>query len=211
MNTPNIETIIKSNEEMTFPISLLSVDELAKQLSEMELTTNVTCIKYTNLGAVHMTFQMNSELAKEKFIEQSRLIEAKKQELDEQMGSSEAFEQFKKSMDDFTDELMKAFQKKRSNQSVIFPNALVLNYKVIALGGIEQQIKKVFDTDKIIERLESNVGEHIKDVLIKREHIESITIKGTDITMNSKDMNLLLLLSDELKRPLNHNEVSTIQ
>jgi len=211
MNTPNIETIIKSNEEMTFPISLLSVDELAKQLSEMELTTNVTCIKYTNLGAVHMTFQMNSELAKEKFIEQSRLIEAKKQELDEQMGSSEAFEQFKKSMDDFTDELMKAFQKKRSNQSVIFPNALVLNYKVIALGGIEQQIKKVFDTDKIIERLESNVGEHIKDVLIKREHIESITIKGTDITMNSKDMNLLLLLSDELKRPLSHNEVSTIQ
>lgn len=211
MNTPNIETIIKSNEEMTFPISLLSVDELAKQLSEMELTTNVTCIKYTNLGAVHMTFQMNSELAKEKFIEQSRLIEAKKQELDEQMGSSEAFEQFKKSMDDFTDELMKAFQKKRSNQSVIFPNALVLNYKVIALGGIEQQIKKVFDTDKIIERLESNVGENIKDVLIKREHIESITIKGTDITMNSKDMNLLLLLSDELKRPLNHNEVSTIQ
>jgi hypothetical protein len=211
MNTPNIETIIKSNEEMTFPISLLSIDELAKQLSEMELTTNVTCIKYTNLGAVHMTFQMNSELAKEKFIEQSRLIEAKKQELDEQMGSSEAFEQLKKSMDDFTDELMKAFQKKRSNQSVIFPNALVLNYKVIALGGLEKKIGEVFDTDKIIERLESNVGENIKDVLIKREHIESITIKGTDITMNSKDMNLLLLLSDELKRPLNHNEVSTIQ
>ena len=211
MNTPNLKPIIESNEDITFPISLLSVDELAKQLTEMELTTNVTCIKYTNLGAVHMTFQMNSELAKEEFIEQSRLIEEKKEELDELMGSSEALEELRKSMDFFSDEMMKAFQKKRSNQSVIFPNALMLDYKVIALGGLEEKIGEVFDTDKIIERLESNVGEKVKDILIKREHIESITIKGTDITMNSKDMNLLLLLSDELKRPLNHNEVSTIQ
>lgn len=211
MNTPNLKAIIESNEEITFPVSLLSVDELAKQLTDMDLTTNVSCIKNTNLGVVHMTFQMNSELAKEEFLKQSKLIEEKKRELDELLGSTEALQQFRKSMDLFSEEMARTLNKNKSNFSAIFPNALILDYKVIALGGLEKEIGKVFDTKKIIERLESNVGKRLKDVLIERENFERITIKGTEITINSKDMNLLLLLSDELKRPLNHNEISTIQ
>lgn len=211
MNTPNLKAIIESNEEVTFPVSLLSVDELAKQLTDMDLTTNVSCIKNTNLGVVHMTFQMNSELAKEEFLKQSKLIEEKKRELDELLGSSEALQQLRKSMDFFSDEMMRALNTKKTNLSAIFPNALMLDYKVIALGGLEKKIGEIFDTKKIIKRLENNVGERLKDVLIEREHIESITIKGTEITMNSKDMNLLLLLSDELKRPLSKEETLTIK
>lgn len=211
MNTPNLKAIIESNEEVTFPVSLLSVDELAKQLTDMDTTTNVSCIKNTNLGVVHMTFQMNSELAKEEFLKQSKLIEEKKRELDELLGSSEALQQLRKSMDFFSDEMMRALNTKKTNLSAIFPNALMLDYKVIALGGLEKKIGEIFDTKQIIKRLENNVGERLKDVLIEREHIESITIKGTEITMNSKDMNLLLLLSDELKRPLSKEETLTIK
>lgn len=211
MNTPNLKAIIESNEEVTFPVSLLSVDELAKQLTDMDTEVIVNCINHTNLGVAYMTFQMNSELAKEKLREQSRLIEEKKRELDELMGYSEAFIRLRNTMDSLGDERVREFNKKRSEFSVIFPNALMLDYKVIAMGGIEKQIAKVFDTKKIIERLESNVGDSVKDILIKREHIESITIKGTEITLNSKDMNLLLLLSDELKRPLSKEETLTIK
>ena len=64
MNTPNLKAIIESNEEVTFPVSLLSVDELAKQLTDMDTEVIVNCINHTNLGVAYMTFQMNSELTK---------------------------------------------------------------------------------------------------------------------------------------------------
>jgi hypothetical protein len=206
MNTPNVESIINSGEEFTIPISLLSIDKLIEQLISIKKPVNVSFVEHKSTAVSFRTIRVNPEI---EYLEESE-SEKKSKDIDEYIRKnySEFYNNTRAS--ELFPEYFKKFEEIKQSLGVQIPKIMHIDYKILYVNE-KSNIAKLFKMDdKVASQFLKNTKGKFRNFIISRDGFESITIKGDEIFLNSKNDNFMILLVNELRRPLTEKEFSEI-